>query len=120
MRRAGEPAVRLQHAGEHDADAVEHDLRREDEQEAGGEGHLGVVAAAEQQPRDRLGEQRDRDGERREDQQRPAEQRRRRPAHLLAVADGDARRRASGTTRLASAPPATTSKTMFGTVFAAR
>ena len=37
QRRAGEPAVRLQDAGEHDADAVEHHLRGEDEQEAGGQ-----------------------------------------------------------------------------------
>ena len=90
QRRAGEPSVRLQHAREHDADAVEHDLRGEDEQEPRREVDLGAVAAAEQQPGDRLGGQRDDRRQRRQDQQRPAEQRRCGAAHLLAVPGRDA------------------------------
>jgi hypothetical protein len=88
-RGAGEAAVRLEDTGQHDADAVEHHLRGEDDEESRSQIDLCSIACPEQQSSDRLGQDGDRDGERREDEQGPAEQRRRRPADLLAVAHGD-------------------------------
>ena len=91
-RRAGEPAVRLQDAGEHDADAVQHHLRGEDEQEAGGQ---GAPRRGSRPPSEQLGDRlgaaaRAATARAGQHQQRPAQQRRRRPADLLAVPDGDA------------------------------
>ncbi len=118
---AGEPAVGLQHAGEHDADAVEHDLGREDHQEPGGQLGLGGVGGigAQQRAGDRAGRQRQHGGQGDQHHERPAQQRRGGLPDLLAVTGGDPPA-SIGTTRLASAPPATTSNTMLGTLFAAR
>jgi hypothetical protein len=90
QRRPEEAVVRLQHAGEHQADAVEHHLRQEHQQ------HPGPVSTAPSQADDppstsrtssgaaKRPQQRDRD----EDHHRPRQQRARGPRDLLAVAAG--------------------------------
>ncbi|PSK57290.1 hypothetical protein B0E53_07016 [Micromonospora sp. MH33] len=73
--RPGEPPVRLEHAGEHDADAVERQLGGEDAQHPRPGLLLDAVQAVAEQPHQRVGEQRHQQRERHQQAERPGEQR---------------------------------------------
>jgi hypothetical protein len=82
----------LEQAGQHDADAVERDLRREDPQHPGPDRDRGRPVAAdgtEQHRHDRLGEHRDEHRERYENDHHPRHQRRRRGTDPRPVPAGD-------------------------------
>ena len=86
--RPGEPVVGLQHSGQHDADAVQRQLRGEDPEHLGR--HLLTVGRnVRQQPGDRPGQQGDQDRDRHQQGQHPGEQRGRGGADPGAVPVGD-------------------------------
>jgi hypothetical protein len=112
--------VRLQHARQHHRQAVQHHLRQEHHEHASP--HLDGPRARRRVTEQRPGEQGRGEGpgerDRHEHDDGPGEQRARGPRGGGAVAGRD-RPASRGTTTAASAPPATTSKTTFGTAFTA-
>ena len=102
---------------EDETDAVQRDLQGEHGQQAGSDVHLRRAEPADGERDDGAGREPDDGSQRHQHGERPAEQGGG-DAVDVAVERSGQRQRMSGTTALASAPPAMTSNSTFGSVFA--